>query len=341
MNIYKRIILFIALISYSSIIFADIIYEDIIHKDTIYEDIIYENITYEDIIYEIKIFEDIIYDDAILEYVSFEVYTKEDLEKKIKNKEYSADFWQDIDWKPILTKLAVGTSIILITGVLSVATMGATTGAPLLLHTVCLSSFTGALKGGLIGTPTGAAINSAIQIVLNGGKIDGWQKYAIEGAADGYMYGAITGAFAGALEGIKALNNLKYVNNAKYTTDKLGRPIKAEMKRVRLKKAPRNLSSQKNLSGKLPNDDAAHLIASMFGGYGSYPNLVPMNSSINRFGLFRQIEQDMERAIKNGKRVTDFIVKMEYTGVSRRPDSFLVKYKINGAIKIIKILNSI
>ncbi|WP_307970942.1 DNA/RNA non-specific endonuclease [uncultured Brachyspira sp.] len=335
MNIYKRIILFIALISYSSTIFADIIYEDIIYKDTIYEDIIYENITYEDIIYEIKIFEDIIYDDAILEYVSFEVYTKEDLEKKIKNKEYSDDFWQDVDWESIIGKFAVGTGIIVVTGVFSVATIGSP------LHIVFLSSFKGALAGAGIGLVTGAAINSAIQILLNGGKIDGWQKHALEGAADGYMWGAITGAFAGALEGIEALNNLKYVNNAKYTTDKLGRPIKAEMKRVRLKKAPRNLSSQKNLSGKLPNDDAAHLIASMFGGYGSYPNLVPMNSSINRFGLFRQIEQDMERAIKNGKRVTNFIVEMKYTGVSRRPDSFLVKYKINGAIKTIKILNSI
>ena len=157
MNIYKRIILFIALISFllscknsinanvnvntnniSSVIFEeiieeDIIYEDIIYEDTIYEDIIYEDITYEDIIYEIEIFEDTLNENIIPEHVIFEVSTIEDLENNIKNKEYSDDFWGDIDWKPIISKFAVGTSVIIITGVLSIATINSP------LSIVCLS----------------------------------------------------------------------------------------------------------------------------------------------------------------------------------------------------------
>ena len=143
MNIYKRIILFIALISFllscknshsanvdiksnntnsiifEDIIYEDIIYEDVIYEDTIYEDIIYEDITYEDIIYEIEIFEDTLDENIILEHVIFEVSTIEDLENNIKNKEYSDEFWGDIDWKPIISKFAIGTGVIIITGFLS------------------------------------------------------------------------------------------------------------------------------------------------------------------------------------------------------------------------------
>lgn len=223
MNIYKRIILFIALISYSSVIFGDTIKETTTYETKIYKSKTYEAKIYKAAVYEIEILENTLNENIIPEYISYEVYTKEDLEKKIENKEYSADFWQDIDWKPILTKLAVGTSVILITGALSVATMGATIGAPLLLHTVCLSSFTGALKGGLIGTPTGAAINSAIQIVLNGGKIDGWQKYAIEGAADGFIWSATTGAILGTAKAYKDIPQIP--NTAKNPTVKYASEI--------------------------------------------------------------------------------------------------------------------
>lgn len=224
----KKIILFIALISfilscnnsqnynhnvnannkrYSDIIFEDIIEENIINENVLEENIleeniIYENILEEDIIYEtlineIEILENILDENVILESAIAEVSTIEELERNIKNKEYSDDFWQDIDWAPVITKFAVGTSVIIITAVLSVATIDTP------LHVVFLSSFKGAVKGASIGAPSGAAINSLTQIALNGGKIDGWQKYAIEGAADGFMYGAITGAITGVLSGYK------------------------------------------------------------------------------------------------------------------------------------------
>lgn len=130
-----------------------------------------------------------------MEYAIAEVSTIEELERNIKNKEYSDNFWQDIDWAPVITKFAVGTSVIIITAVLSVATIDTP------LHVVFLSSFKGAVKGAAIGAPSGAAINSVVQIALNGGKIDGWQKYAIEGAAEGFMWSTITGAIEGGIKG--------------------------------------------------------------------------------------------------------------------------------------------
>lgn len=237
MNIYKRIILFIALISfllscnnsnngnfnlnanyiknlkhvntkYQNIKQQNIKQKNIKQQNIKYQSIKHQNIKYENIKYEIEILENTLNENIISEYVIFEVSTKEDLENNIKNKEYSDDFWENIDWKPILSKFAIGTSVIIITGVLSIATINTP------LHVVFLYSFKGSIEGALIGATTGAAINSVSQIVLNGGKIDGWQEYALEGAADGYMYGAITGAITGAKGGYKEFKYRKqYIKN--------------------------------------------------------------------------------------------------------------------------------
>ena len=182
MNIYKRIILFIALISFllscrnspnlsininanhKNIKQQNIKYQNIKQQNIKYQNIKQQNVKYENIINEIKKLENTLKENVKLEYVIFEEYSKEDLEKKIKNKEYSDDFWQDVDWKSIIGKLTIGTSVIVVTGVFSVATIGSP------LHIVFLSSFKGALAGAGIGLGTGAAINSAIQILLK------WRK---------------------------------------------------------------------------------------------------------------------------------------------------------------------
>ena len=358
MNIYKRIILFIALISFllscknspsanidvkpnntNSVIFEDIIYEDIIYEDIIYEDIIYEDITYEDIIYEIEIFENTLNENIIPEYISYEIYTKEYLEKKIENKEYSDEFWGDIDWKPIISKFAIGTGVIIITGFLSIATINSP------LRVVFLNSFKGALKNGLIGATSGAAVNSSMQTVLNGGKIDGWQKYALEGAADGYMYGAITGAITGTVKGVENLKKLKYIlDNAEYLKDKEGRVIQAIMKEVKIVDNARNPYAQSKFrqqNGLLDSDDAGHIFASMFGGSGDDNiNYVAMSKNINRAGgRFYAVEQDILKNIERGKKVTDYTIKIDYIGKSTRPNSFNISYKVDGILKIVRMLN--
>lgn len=225
MYIYKRIILFIALISFllscknssninidiksnhENVKYGNIKQENIKQQNIKYGNIKQQNIKYENIKNEIEILENTLNENIILEHVVFEESTIEDLENNIKNKEYSDDFWGDIDWKPIISKFAVGTSVIIITGVLSITTIGT-------YEWVSIFSFKRTLEGALIGVSTGMALNSISQIILNGGKVDGWQKYALEGAADGYMYGAINGAIFGTKEGYKEFNSRKkYVKN--------------------------------------------------------------------------------------------------------------------------------
>ncbi len=142
MNIYKRIILFIALISFllscrnssntnidvktnhENVKYGNIKQENTKQQNIKYQNINQENIKYENIKNEIEILENTLNENIILEHLVFEASTIEDLEINIKDKEYSDEFWGDIDWKPIISKFAIGTSVIIITGVLSIATIG-------------------------------------------------------------------------------------------------------------------------------------------------------------------------------------------------------------------------
>ena len=228
MNIYKRIILFIALISFllscknstnanvnvntnniSSVIFEeiieeDIIYEDIIHEDIIYENIIYEDITYEDIIHEIEIFEDTIYEDIIVEDIDIQFTTIKDFEDNFDNCFSSDTLMYDIDWAGVIGKFSAGTAIIVCTGVISFAS--ASLGQPQLAFVFATSSKE-AIKEALIGAAIGGTLNTIIETIKNGEEINkNAVKYAIEGASDGFMWGAITGATLGLYKGFKILS---------------------------------------------------------------------------------------------------------------------------------------
>lgn len=76
-------------------------------------------------------------------------------------------------------------------------------------------------------------------------------------------------------------------------------------------------------------DDRGHLIADEFNGSGGKENLVPMDRYINQNGDYRKLEREWEQAKKNGKDVY-VDIRPEYSGDSRRPDSFNVGYKIDG-----------
>lgn len=232
MNIYKRIILFIALISFllscknstnanvnvntnniSSVIFEEIIEEDIIHEDIIeediiyediiYEDIIYEDITYEDIIHEIEIFEDTIYEDIIVEDIDMQFTTIKDFKDNFDNCFSSDALMYDIDWAGVIGKFSVGTAVIVCTGVISFAS--ASLGQPQLAFVFATSSKE-AIKNALIGAATGGVLNTIVETIKNGGAINETAlKYAIEGAADGFMWGAIAGATLGLYKGFNIL----------------------------------------------------------------------------------------------------------------------------------------
>jgi DNA/RNA non-specific endonuclease/Pre-toxin TG len=117
--------------------------------------------------------------------------------------------------------------------------------------------------------------------------------------------------------------------NRKYfiKTDRLGRQVRANTKKLELDPTPRDAINNKTL-GKLPDDHAGHLFADMFGGTKKFANLVSMNGSLNLNG-YRDLERIWALALKDGKKVA-VKIDVKYDGDSVRPSSFVVEYKIDG-----------
>lgn len=78
-----------------------------------------------------------------------------------------------------------------------------------------------------------------------------------------------------------------------------------------------------------PDDDRGHLIADEFNGSNGIENLVPMNSDLNRNGDYRKLEKEWEQALKDKKSV-HVEIEPQYSDDSRRPDSFIAGYTIDG-----------
>ena len=141
------------------------------------------------------------------------------------------------------------------------------------------------------------------------------------------------------------LPDIQYVSEEgyKYTTDSLGRINSVQADELVLGTAPRNVYSQRTVGGidRLPDDDGGHLIASMFKGSGDIDNLIPMHKEVNRSGgEWYSMEQEWKKAIENGKSVTDVKLEPVYSGHSLRPDSFIVKYRIEGELPTKMILDN-
>ena len=141
------------------------------------------------------------------------------------------------------------------------------------------------------------------------------------------------------------LPDIQYVSEEgyKYTTDSLGRINSVQADELVLGTAPRNVYSQRTVGGidRLPDDDGGHLVASMFKGSGDIDNLIPMHKEVNRSGgEWYSMEQEWKKAIENGKSVTDVKLEPVYSGHSLRPDSFIVKYRIEGELPTKMILDN-
>jgi filamentous hemagglutinin len=80
----------------------------------------------------------------------------------------------------------------------------------------------------------------------------------------------------------------------------------------------------------LPSDCGGHLIAAVFGGAGEAINLVPMDKTLNGTGgKWYALEQEWLDALESGSNVKVDIQPV-YSGSSTRPDSFVVKYEVDG-----------
>ncbi|HDR8473640.1 TPA: DNA/RNA non-specific endonuclease [Bacillus cereus] len=112
-----------------------------------------------------------------------------------------------------------------------------------------------------------------------------------------------------------------------YTTDSQGRVASCEGS-LQLGDGKRNNYAQRVVGGndRSDDDDGGHLIATIFKGSGNMDNLVPMNSNLNR-GEWKKLENEWANALNDGDKVRVKITP-NYSGNSKRPDSFVIRYKI-------------
>lgn len=131
--------------------------------------------------------------------------------------------------------------------------------------------------------------------------------------------------------------NAKYiVDKAQYFTDDAGRVVKTTFSIDKTHVTAPNLYNPKDitaigkLKGGLAGDDGGHLLGNNFGGSSSVLNIVPMKSSVNRTGEFRELERLWEAAAKEGKTINTEI-KLKYpAGTSERPEWIEVIYHVDG-----------
>ncbi|HDR4875100.1 DNA/RNA non-specific endonuclease [Bacillus cereus] len=123
--------------------------------------------------------------------------------------------------------------------------------------------------------------------------------------------------------------NVEYISKEgyTYTTDSQGRVASCEGS-LQLGDGKRNNYAQRVVGGndRLDDDDGGHLIATIFKGSGNMDNLVPMNSNLNR-GEWKKLENEWANALNDGDKVRVKITP-NYSGNSKRPDSFVIRYKI-------------
>ena len=164
---------------------TDVVEDDVIVSDTVLydepipDDVIADNLVYDDNMYECKINDNIICDIVLIDIVVGET-TEEEIAEQLP--EQYKDY--DINWSAVIGKYAVGTAIIVAVGFVDYATQGQAAfffGTPTMVA-----------KDAIAGAIAGAAINTSISCALDGKPTkQKLMKYAIEGSADGYMWGAI------------------------------------------------------------------------------------------------------------------------------------------------------
>lgn len=124
-----------------------------------------------------------------------------------------------------------------------------------------------------------------------------------------------------------------------YNTDNLGRVVNCSADRTKAyrtieRNSQRNSSIQNMvidiLDGRKGYDDAGHLFANNTGGPNELINQVPMSSSLNRHGKWRELEMIEENALKEGKSV-----------ISKRNLLYRDKAKRPYAIEFVSIIDGI
>ncbi|SGU35555.1 Putative cytosolic protein [Staphylococcus aureus] len=130
-----------------------------------------------------------------------------------------------------------------------------------------------------------------------------------------------------------------------YRTDHKGRIKEVYVDNLSLKDGGRNNHAQRTVGGedRLPDDDGGHLIARMFGGSKDIDNLVAQSKFINRpfkeNGDWYNLEKEWQEFLNSGKEVKNIKMDVKYSGNSKRPTEFLVRYNINSEQFVKHIIN--
>lgn len=189
---------------------GDILTEKILYEEILKEDILKGEDLKEYVLGVIQKVEDTIPEDVVVEDIKVEIMLADDIEGTLDNYFITDAYEYDIDWGKLIGKFAIGTGVIIVTAVFSIATAGIP-GVGIVFATSCKE----AIKEGIIGAAIGGILGTITQAIKNGGKTDALTKYAIEGAVDGYMWGAMSGAVIGAFTGgVNYYHNPNKIYNA-------------------------------------------------------------------------------------------------------------------------------
>ena len=156
------------------------IYEQKMDEEYFSEDYIAENVSFENGIYE-YIIDSIVVGECRCFEITIGEHTEEEILEQLP--EEIEDY--EINWPAVIGKFAVGTTIIVATGVVGYY-------CPSTYYVVATPVEVGI--DALIGGAIAAALEVGINELKTGGQLPeaGIKKYSIEGFADGFMWGAIT-----------------------------------------------------------------------------------------------------------------------------------------------------
>lgn len=179
------------------VITEEVVGQTKITEDNITQELIVENLKCEDYNYELTIDEDFYCEAYIIEIVVRE-HTVDEIREQLP-----ADIDNyDIDWPKVIGKFAIGTAIIITVGVVHYQMKGATY--------YVFASPADVAKEAFVGGSMKAAIEVALKANKSGDiPYEAVKKYAIEGFADGYMWGAICAVTRNALANLKLPHKLK------------------------------------------------------------------------------------------------------------------------------------
>lgn len=173
-----------------------------ISEENITEQLILENLICEENTYELIIDETFFCESYIIEVV-IGANTVEELRNQLPP---DIDNY-DIDWPAVIGKFAVGTAIIITVGIVHHYTKGATY--------YFFASPAGVARDAFIGGSMFAAINTVRNSKQGTLPKAALKKYAIEGFADGFMWGAICSVGRTLLKNLKLPTTLRFLDGTK------------------------------------------------------------------------------------------------------------------------------